>query len=133
LGSLEIANDKKIVELFLQKLLTSIKEWGLDLNKCVAVGYDGCSTMVRSDSGVATILKEVSPFVISVYCITHKTNLVTLQVAEFSECKVVSSEIDKTINLSVAHLKKLSKKNYSSCYSEGVKSCPKNTENISQD
>jgi hypothetical protein len=90
--------------------LKSVKEWGLDLSKCVAVRYDGCSTMVESKSSVATRLKEVSPFVISVHCIIHRTNLATLEVAESSECKVVSSKIDKTINLSATHFRKSGKK-----------------------
>ena len=87
-----------------------MKEWGLDLSKCVAFGSDGCSTMVGSKSGVATRLKEASPFVVSVHCIAHRTNLATLQAVESSECKVVSFEIDKTINLLVAHFKKSGKK-----------------------
>jgi hypothetical protein len=61
--------------------------------------------MVGSKSGVATRLKEVSHFVVSFHCIVHRTNLATLQAAESSECKVVSSKIDKTINLLAAHLK----------------------------
>jgi len=76
----------------------------------VGFGSDGCSTMVGSKSGVATRLKEVSPFVVSVHCIAHRTNLATLQAAESSECKVVSSEIDKTINLLAVHFKKSGKK-----------------------
>jgi hypothetical protein len=93
-----------------QKLLKSMKKWGLDLRKCVAFRSDGCSTIVGSKSRVATRLKDVSPFVISFHCIAHRTNLVDLQAVESSECKVVSSEIDNTINLLVAHFKKSSKK-----------------------
>ena len=110
LGLLEIANGRKDAEEIFQKLLKYVKEWGLDLSKCVAFGSDGCSTMVGSKSGVATRLKEVSPFVVSVHCIAHRTNLATLQAAESNECKVVSSEIDKTINLLAAHFKKSGKK-----------------------
>ena len=110
LGLLKIANGRKYAEEIFQMLLTSMKEWGLDLGKCVAFGSDGCSTMVGSKSGVATRLKDVSPFIIAVHCIAHRTNLVTLQAAESSECKVVSSEIDNTINLLAAHFKKSGKK-----------------------
>ena len=108
LGLLEIANDKKDAEEFFQKLLKFVKEWGLDLSKCVAFGYDGCSTMVGSKSGVAIRLKEVKPFVISVHCIAHRINLATLQAAESSE--FVCSEIDKTINLLATHFKNSGKK-----------------------
>lgn len=68
-----------------------VKESGLDLTKCVAFGSDGYSTMVRSKSGITTKFKEVNLFIILVHFIAHKTNLATLQAAEFSECKVVSS------------------------------------------
>ena len=89
---------------------------------CVAFGSDGCSTMVGNKCGVATRLKEVSPLVISVHCIAHRTNLATLQAVESNKNKVVSSEIDKTINLLAVHFKRLGKKkNHSSCYSKGVK------------
>ena len=110
LGLLEIANGRKDAKEIFQKLLTSMKEWGLDLGKCVVFGSDGCSTMVGCKSGVTTRLKNVSPFVIAVHCIAHRTNLATLQAAESSECKVVSSEIDETIKLLAAHFKKSCKK-----------------------
>ena len=74
-----------------------------------------------STSGVAIRLKDVNLFVISVHCIAHRTNLATLQTAKSSECKLVSSEVDKTINLLVAHSKKSGKKNNFSCYSEKIK------------
>ena len=64
LGLLDIANGKKNAEEIFQKLLKSVKEWGLDLSKRVAFGSDGYSTMVGSKSGASTRLKEVSPFVI---------------------------------------------------------------------
>ena len=122
LGLLQIANDRKNAEFFFEKLLKFVKERGLDLSKCVAFGSDGSSTMVGSKSSVATRLREVSPFVISVHYIAHWTNLATLQDDESNECKVVSCEIDKTTNLLAAHFKKSGKKkNHSSCYSEGVK------------
>jgi len=61
LGLLEIANGRKDAEEIFQKLLKFVKKWGLDLSKCVAFGFDGCSTMVGSKSGVAIRLKGVSP------------------------------------------------------------------------
>ena len=110
LDLLKIANGRKNVEENFQKLLKSMKVWGLDLNNCVASGSNDCSRMVRSKSGVAYRLKEVSPIVVSICCIAHRTNLATLQVAESNECNVVSSKIDKTINLLVAYVKKSGKK-----------------------
>ena len=109
-GLFEIANDKKSVEEFFQKLLKSVKGWDLDLNKCVAFGSDDCSAMVGCKNSIAIKFKEVNPFVISAHCITHKTNLATLQAVESSKYKVVSSKIDKTINLLATHFKKSGKK-----------------------
>ena len=61
--------------------------------------------------GVSTRLKSVSPFLINIHCIAHRTNLVALQVAQCVDCKKMSSEIDNMVNLLAQMFKRSCKKN----------------------
>ena len=87
--------------------------WGLDVEKCVSFGSDGCSTMVNHLTEVSTRLKFVSPFLINIHCIAHRTNLVALQATQYVDCKKISSEIDNIVNL-LAKMFKSSRKKKSS-------------------
>ena len=62
LGLFEVPNNKKDASLIFEGLQKRIKEWGLDVEKCVSFGSDGYSTMVGHLTGVSTRLKSVSPF-----------------------------------------------------------------------
>ena len=98
LGLLQIADGKKDATLIYETLLTSLKEWGLDVNKCVAFGLDGAATMMGKKIGVATQLKEkVNPFLLSCHCVAHRTNLAALDDAKKRSCEEISKEMDKMI------------------------------------
>ena len=101
LGLFEVPNYKKDAGLIFEGLQKRIKEWSLDVEKCVSFGSDRCSTMVDHLTAVSTRLKAVSPFLINIHCIAHGTNLAALQAAQCVDCKKMSSEIDNMVNLLV--------------------------------
>ena len=47
LGLLQIVDGKKDATLIYETLPISLKEWGLDVNKCVAFGLDRAATIGR--------------------------------------------------------------------------------------
>ena len=83
----EVSNGKKDASLIFEGLQKRIKEWDLDVKKCVSFGSDGCSTMVDHLTRVSTRLKDMSPFLINIHCIAHRTNLAALQAAQCVDCK----------------------------------------------
>ena len=54
--------------------------------------------------------KEVNPFIITIHCIAHRTNLAALQAASTKPCDVMSSKVDDLLNSLVAHFKKSNKR-----------------------
>lgn len=54
-----IALEKLDTESIAYKILSSLKSWGLDLNKLVGQGYDGASTMAGHISGVQKRIKDL--------------------------------------------------------------------------
>ncbi|KAG8236042.1 hypothetical protein J437_LFUL015642 [Ladona fulva] len=53
-----------------------IEKVGLDPEKCVGKGYDGCSTMAGKDGGVQSILRKTYTRALYFHCASHKLNLV---------------------------------------------------------
>ena len=112
LGLFEVPNGKKDVGLIFEGLQKRIKEWGLDVEKYVSFGSNEYSTMVGHLTRVSTRLKAVSPFLINIHCIAHRTNLVALQATQCMDCKKMSLEIDNMINLLIEMFKKSRMKKY---------------------
>jgi hypothetical protein len=54
--------------------------------------------MVGKNNGVATLFKKVSPFMTSIHCIVHGTNLAALEASKNPSCKELSIKIDILIN-----------------------------------
>jgi len=110
LGLLKIPDDKKDARIIFDVLLTSLKQWGLDLERFVGFGSDGATVMLGCRNGVAAKLKKkVNPFKLFVHCVAHRTNLASLDAVGSRSCKDVSKVIDKLLNDIVAHFKKSSK------------------------
>ena len=101
---------KKDAGLIFEGLQKIIKEWGLDVEKCVSFGLDGCSTMVNHLTRVSTRLKAVSPFLINIHSIAHRTNLAALQATQCKDCKKMTSKIDKMVNFLAEMFKRSRKK-----------------------
>jgi hypothetical protein len=49
-------------------------DWNTTLKKIVGLGSDGAAVMVGKKSGVAALLKENHPSIISVHCLAHRYN-----------------------------------------------------------
>lgn len=74
LGFVElIAMDAKSIASAIDNFITNV---GLDPEKCVEQGYDGCSTMSGKDGGVQKILREKYKKALFFHCASHKLNLV---------------------------------------------------------
>ena len=65
--------------------MDSMKQWitanKIGFEKCLGFGSDGASVMVERKTGVATRMKAVNPFMVSVCCAAHRVALVSSQAA----------------------------------------------------
>ena len=78
----------------------ALKTWGLDMNKCVGFGSDGASTMVLKNTCVATLLKNVNPFLISTHCVVQKYH----KICWLSRFQVVTTLCD-SLEFVLVHLR----------------------------
>ena len=63
-------------ESIMSALLEFLEDKGLDLDKFLAFGSDGCSVMLGKDTGVVTRLKRaVQPMMVAIHCICHRLQL----------------------------------------------------------
>ena len=61
-------------------------------------------------NGVVARLKDkVNPFILSIHCVTHRTNLASLDAANSTSCKNLSTLLDNLINDIASHFKRSSK------------------------
>ena len=70
LCNLEISNGtaaaiKEVIDRYFEKI-------GVPLSKIVGFGSDGAAVMLGSRNGVATKLREDSPFMLNVHCIVYR-------------------------------------------------------------
>ena len=47
---LHIDDGKKCAKLFFESLTKSMKEWGLDVDKCIAFSYVGAATIIGKNT-----------------------------------------------------------------------------------
>jgi hypothetical protein len=107
LGLLHIEEGKKDACIIFETLTKSMKEWGLDFDKCVGFGSNGASTMIGKQDGVAARLKDkVNHFLTSIHCVAHMTNLAAIDVTKVEPCKIMSKEIDVLLNSVAMDFKK---------------------------
>jgi hypothetical protein len=112
LGLLWIVDGKKDSKVIFDTLMTAVKTWRLDMDKCVGSGSDGATTMVGKNIGVASLLKKVNLFLTFIHCVAHRTNLATLEASKNESCKDISSEVDSILNTLASHFKKSCKRKY---------------------
>ena len=110
LDLLWIVDGKKDSKLIFDTLMNVVKTWGLDMKKCVGFGFDGAASMVGKKSGVAAQLKKINPFLISIHCMAHCTNLAALEASKNQSCKEMSAVVDSMLNTLADLFKKSSKK-----------------------
>ena len=63
-------------ETIASKIIKQCTTFGLDLNKLLGQGYDGCSTMTGSVNGVQAQIRSLYPKAAFVHCASHRLNLV---------------------------------------------------------
>ena len=80
LANIDIVDGR--AETIYDTILNWAGERNISLNRCVGFGSDGASVMVGIRSGVATRLKTVNPFIVSVHCAAHRLALTTSQAAK---------------------------------------------------
>lgn len=74
-----------------------VEKVGLDPEKCVGQGYDGCSTMAGKDGGVQKILREKYTRALYFHCASHKLNLVVNDLNEIAVIRNTVSTIKEII------------------------------------
>ena len=80
LANIDIVDGR--AETIYDTILNWAGERNISLDRCVGFGSDGASVMVGIRSGVATRLKTLNPFIVSVHCAAHRLALTTSQAAK---------------------------------------------------
>lgn len=57
-------------------IINQCQKFGLNLDKLLGQGYDGCSTMAGKDNGVQAKIRNLYPKAAFVHCSSHRLNLV---------------------------------------------------------
>ena len=65
-----------------ESLAHVVKDYDLTYNNCYGFGSDGASVMTGRQNGVAALLKQRNPYLISLHCAAHKLALASSQSAE---------------------------------------------------
>ena len=63
-------------ETISQEILNVTEKYGLEMQKLVGQGYDGCSTMAGEVSGVQQRIRDLYPKAYFMHCASHRLNLV---------------------------------------------------------
>lgn len=97
LGFVELnAMDAKSISIAIDTFIRV--DCGLDPNKCVGQGYDGCSTMAGKDGGVQKILRETYKKALYFHCASHRLNLVVNDLNAVVEIRNTISTVKDIIN-----------------------------------
>lgn len=96
LGFVELeAMDANTIATEIDKFLESA---GLESNKCVGQGYDGCSTMAGSISGVQKKIRDKYKKALYFHCASHRLNLVINDLNQVPEIRNTIGTIKDIIN-----------------------------------
>lgn len=90
--------DDRTAEGLAGKILRVCEEYGLNLDKLVGQGYDGCSAMAGEEGGVQAIIRRRYPKALFVHCSAHRLNLVINDVNKVSEVRNVVGTVKKIVN-----------------------------------
>lgn len=96
LGFVElIAMDANTIASEIDKFLENV---GLEPDRCIGQGYDGCSTMAGSIGGVQKKLREKYKKALYFHCATHRLNLVINDLNQVPEIRNTIGTIKDIIN-----------------------------------
>lgn len=82
-AELDVLNAEEITAAIL-RFTTNI---GLDMEKLIGLGFDGCSTMAGHESGVQQRIREKYPKAIYFHCASHRLNLVVNDLNDVQEIR----------------------------------------------
>jgi len=68
--------DDRTAEGLANTIMVNAVQSGLNMEKCVGQGYDGCSTMAGKEGGVQAIIRRKYTKAVFVHCSSHRLNLV---------------------------------------------------------
>lgn len=96
LGFVELkAMDAKTISSAIDQF---IQNCGLDPNKCVGQGYDGCSTMSGKTGGVQNIIRKTYTKALFFHCASHRLNLVVNDLNILPEVRNTIATVKDIIN-----------------------------------
>lgn len=79
------------------KILSSLRQFGLNSSKMVGQGYDGCSVMAGKINGVQKLIQEQYPMASFFHCASHKLNLVVNDLNNVQEIRNTAASIKEII------------------------------------
>ena len=89
-------------------ILNLLRKWDLDIKKMMGFGSDGAFVMVGMSNGVATRLKSYNPFMSSIHCCAHRTNLCVQEASKYEEIKETCKMLDALVNRVATHFSRSS-------------------------
>lgn len=110
-------------------MLELLKRFGLDLNKLVGIGTDGCQTMASEDVGAVSTILDSAPNAIRCPCYNHALNLTLSKTSSVSSIKNSIATVKEVCNFFNSAkrkfvLKKFANKNLiSMCETRWVERC----------
>lgn len=78
-------------------ILKFAENLGLDMNKLIGLGFDGCSTMAGHESGVQARIRKKYPSAVYFHCASHRLNLVVNDLNSVQEIRNTVGTIKEVI------------------------------------
>lgn len=89
--------EKLDAETISMAILNFLAELGLDMDKMIGLGFDGCSTMAGKESGVQQRIRAKFPKANFFHCASHRLNLVINDLCSVREIQNAAGSIKETI------------------------------------
>ncbi|KAF0755562.1 zinc finger MYM-type protein 1-like, partial [Aphis craccivora] len=84
-------------------ILISVEKYGLDMNKLVGLGFDGCSVMAGKENGVQKIICDKYSKATFFHCASHRLNLVVNDLNAVTEIQNTVGVIKESVLEKLSH------------------------------
>ncbi|XP_065650443.1 52 kDa repressor of the inhibitor of the protein kinase-like [Hydra vulgaris] len=74
-------------------ILKTLKEFGLDIQRCRGQSYDGAASMAGEYKGVSSLIKNVNSKALFVHCVSHKLSLVVGKSCQIQQVKNLLEQV----------------------------------------
>lgn len=78
-------------------ILNFVEKLGLNMNKLIGLGFDGCSTMAGHETGVQARIRDKYPSAVYFHCASHRLNLVVNDLNRVQEIRNTVGTIKEVI------------------------------------